>query len=114
MKTALVIWASFLGACGIGDCVAGPGEAEVSLYVTDAATGAAVRQPTFDTEGVPLTGICQDPSNQDPLVCTSWVIVGPPSRLAITVTAVGYHPATVKVDTTATMAIHLAVELEAL
>ena len=114
MKTTLVTLALFLGACGIGYCEAGPGEAEVSLYVSNSATGAAVRQPAFASDGVPLEATCQDPSIPDKLVCASWVIVGPPSRQAITVTAAGYSAAKVVADTTSTSSIHLAVELPAL
>lgn len=114
MKTTLVTLALFLGACDIGYCAAAPGEAEVSLYVSDSTTGAAVRQPTFDSYGTPLIGKCQDPSVPDPLVCVSWVVVMAPSQTEIVVRAVGYKPATVAVDTRSTMSIHLGVELEAL
>jgi hypothetical protein len=113
MKTILATLALLLGACG-GFCGAGPGEVEASLYVSDAATGASVRQPEFTSDGTPLGASCQDPSAHDPLLCASWLLVGPPSRRSITVTATGYSPATVIVDTTTNESIHLAVEMRAL
>ncbi len=104
-----------LTACGLGGgCDASPDEAEVSLYVTDAATGAAVRQPTFASYGTALVGRCQGPSGSDALVCESWVLVGPPAKQEITIAAPGYKPAIVDVDTTSVSSIHLGVELETL
>jgi hypothetical protein len=114
MKTILVSLSLLAGGCGLGYCVADPGEVEASLYVSDAATGAAVRAPQFASEGVTLEATCQEPTPTDHLLCGSWVIAGPPGRKLVTVTAANYAPASVVVDTTNDATIHLAVEMTAL
>jgi hypothetical protein len=105
-----------LTACGFGGgCDSGPGGgAEISLYVTDAATGAAVPNPEFATfDGKQLGGTCQGPI-ASPGACESWVLVGPPAKQQIRITARGYKPALVDVDTTSVASIHLGVEMESL
>jgi len=105
-----------LTACGFGGgCDTGPGGGtEISLYVTDTATGAAVRNPEFATfDGKPVGGTCQGPIVSRG-ACESWVLVMPPAKQEIRVTASGYKPALVDVNTTSVSSIHLAVEMETL
>jgi hypothetical protein len=110
MKTLMALLAVSLGGC-VGFCSASPGEAEASLYVSDAATGARVRQPSFTENGADVAADCQEPDASDSWLCASWLLVGEPGHHTFTVGARGYRSTTVTVDTSETDSIHLAVEL---
>ena len=110
MKMLVAMLAVSLGGC-VGFCSASPDEAEASLYVSDASTGARVRQPSFTENGADVRADCQQPDPNDSWLCASWVLVGAPGHHTIIVGARGYRSTTLTLDTSATDSIHLAVEL---
>jgi hypothetical protein len=107
---AMAAVAMMLGGCF---CGAGPSQTEASLYVSDAANGASVKSPAFTENGEALVAKCGEPDANDPTVCTSDLLVLDAGVHTITVSAEGYAPQTVTVDTSNMDSVHLAVELSA-
>src|SRR5262249_56785008 len=88
-----------VGFCG------GLGGSEVTLYVSDAATGRSIAAPTFSEDGSFYSATCGADS------CTLRLEENG-ERHEIVVGATGYRPQTVEV-TTSMDSFHLAVELHA-
>jgi hypothetical protein len=102
--------ALFLGGCF---CGGGPGQTEASLYVSDAATGKPVRNPSFTAaDGSPISARCQ-PDPYDSGLCESELLVLAPGAHTINVSAPGYQSASVSVDTSNNDSLHLSVVLRA-
>ena len=100
----------FLGGC-FGFCGAAPNQSEISVYLTDDVSGTPVRAPAFTEQGMALTPICQDAQTSDPELCTSQLLVVGYAMHEITVSAPGYAPQVVTVDTEASDSVHLAIQL---
>ncbi len=111
---SLVVMALFLGGCPLGFCGAGPDESqtEISLYVTDSATGTPVPNPTFLEGGTALSSSCQQ-MDPDSGLCASELLLVDPGVHSITVTADGYAPQSLTVDTSSIESAHVAVEMQA-
>ena len=106
---SFVALALLLGGCF---CGAGPNQTEISMYVTDGASGTPIRSPAFTEQGSPLSASCQERQASDPTLCMAELLVLDPALHTITVSAPGYAPQTVTVDTQENGAVHLAVNLQ--
>lgn len=109
--TALLSVALTLSGCF---CGAGFSGSEMSLYLTDSATGAPVRDPVFTEDGNSIYPNCMEPDAHDSSLCTAQVLWLSTGSHAIRVTAAGYAPETVQVDTQLTDSAHLAVQMHAM
>lgn len=109
--TALMAVSLMLSGCF---CGAGLSGSELSLYLTDSATGAPVRDPVLTEEGQSIYPNCLELDAHDSSLCTAqvlWLSTGPHT---IQVSAAGYAPETVQVDTQMTDSAHLAVQMHAM
>jgi hypothetical protein len=106
--TPIALLEGCLGFCG----GAQSNQAEVSVFVSDAASGQPVPHPSFTENGVVTTSTCGEPDQSDPTVCTAeLLVVDRDTKLIIGVSAPGYDPSTVQVDSSQIDSIHVAVTL---
>lgn len=117
LTASVLVLAGSLGLVGlpgcIGFCGAAPGQTEVSIYPTDASTGAPLRSVSFTEQGTTLDGYCGQPAATDPTLCMADVLLVDPGPHVITVSAPGYASQTVTVDIQGDQSVHQAVQLVA-
>jgi hypothetical protein len=111
--TGTLLLATLLcGGCPFGFCGASDSsETEATLYVSDAHTGQMIASPTFFEAESDLSANCSEYGNSSG--CDSYLLVLSAATHEIRVSAPGYLPQTVTVDTSSTTSVHLAVELTA-
>lgn len=113
IATSLMAVSLMLSGCFCGSGL-GLDQTEVSLYLVDSATGAPVRAPGFTEEGQTLNARCYDLDAHDSSLCTSQVLTLDAGLHTIQVSAAGYAPETVQIDTQDANSAHLAVHMHAM
>ena len=120
--TLLTVMILFCGGCpfggpddGGGWCGgAGPNQSEVSLYVSDADTGAIIDPASFAENGSALDATCSEEEQTYPAQCLSYVIIVSSTQHTVVVSAEGYRSESVSFDASNNPSIHLSVELHKL
>ncbi len=121
LGAALTAMVLLCGGCpGIDDGDGGWGcgssnanQTEATIYVSDSKTGQPIAMPVFAEEGQTLVARCGEEEDTYPPQCLAQVLTLSAADHSIVVSAAGYFPQTVDVDTSATQSVHLAVELVA-
>src|SRR5437868_3878148 len=93
----LVAALALAGCVGLG-CGTGPGQSEVSLYVSDAKTGAAVADVSFYDADYPISATCREPDVKNPKLCAYYILALYPGTMKISVKAPGYQSTDLSVD----------------
>jgi hypothetical protein len=107
---ALLASTTALTACGIGGCGGAPGQAEASIFVSDAATGATVPRVSFYDDNQEINASCQEPRGN---ACGYYILSLASGHHNLTAKATGYEDAAFTLNLDDSADVHLAVEIHA-
>jgi hypothetical protein len=103
--------ASLLPACDGWGCGGAPGQGEVSLYVSDQATGEPVADVSFYEGQEKLVASCQEPAATNPKLCAYYILTKYPGTHVVMVKAPGYKTSQLQITLDAGDDLHYAVEI---